>query len=115
MVRQFKYFPNYNKHRHCRIYINNSYIKPDGFDPITNTIYEFYGDYFYGNPSACDLEKINHKNGKTFREIYENTLKREKLIKDAGYNLIYIWESDWKNISHEQKCTSKNTATSRQR
>jgi len=89
--------PNDNVHRHCRIYINDSYIKPDGFDPIMNTIYEFYGDYFHGNPKIYDPNKINDKNGKTFGQLYQNTIIRETLIKSAGYNIVSIWESDWNN------------------
>ncbi len=30
------------------------------------------------------------------KELYDNTLLRESLIKLAGYNLITMWESDWK-------------------
>lgn len=89
--------PNDNKHRHCKIYIGKSYIKPDGFDPNTNTIYEFYGDYFHGNPLVYNADVINHKNKKTCGELYKKTLERAISIKDAGYNLVFIWESDWKN------------------
>lgn len=90
--------PNDNAHRHCRIYIGNSYIKPDGFDKKTNTIYEFYGDYFHGNPNIYAPDLVNHKNKKTMNELYKDTLVRQELIKNAGYNLVFIWESDWKNI-----------------
>jgi hypothetical protein len=88
---------NDNIHRHCRIYMNDSYIKPDGFDPQTNTIYEFYGDYFHGNPKIYDAETMNHKNNKRCGDLYKDTMVREKMIKNAGYNLVSIWESDWKN------------------
>ncbi len=88
--------PNDNIHRHCKIYIGKSYIKPDGFDPNTNTIYEFYGDYFHGNPLVYKADVINHKNKKTCGELYKKTLERESIIKDAGYNLVFIWELDWK-------------------
>jgi hypothetical protein len=90
--------PNDNIHRHCKIYIHNSYIKPDGFDPKTNTIYEFYGDYFHGNPQKYNRNDINIKNNKTFGELYQKTLEREELIKSSGYNLISIWESEWKAL-----------------
>jgi hypothetical protein len=38
----------------------------DGFDPRTNTIYEFYGDYWHGNPDIqqyrdTDLTRIRHE------------------------------------------------------
>lgn len=89
--------PDNNEHRSVRLKIGKFYIKPDGFDPKTNTIYEFYGDYFHGNPNKYPPDMINHKNKKTMGELYNNTLKRQKLIKEAGYNLIFIWESEWNN------------------
>lgn len=89
--------PNDNTHRHCRIYINDSYIKPDGFDPDTNTIYEFYGDYFHGNPKIYDPSMINEKNKIKFGDLYQSTLNRENMIIKAGYNIVSIWEHDWKN------------------
>lgn len=89
--------PNDNKHRHCRIYIGNSYIKPDGFDPDTNTIYEFYGDYFHGNPLIYQSDHVNKKNKKQCGDLYKETMERERLIKEAGYNLVFIWESEWKS------------------
>jgi len=89
--------PNDNAHRHCRIYINDSYIKPDGFDPKTNIIYEFYGDYFHGNPKIYSAETLNHKNKKKCGDLYKETIEREEMIKNAGYKIVSIWESDWKN------------------
>jgi hypothetical protein len=89
--------PNDNTHRHCRIYVNNSYIKPDGYDPTTNTIYEFYGDFWHGNPKIYKPQDVNVKNNKTFGDLYIETLNKEEIIKSAGYNLVFIWESDWKN------------------
>ena len=29
-------------------------------------------------------------------ELYRKTLEREELIKNAGYNLITMWEKDFK-------------------
>ena len=89
--------PNDASHRGNRIKIGTSYIKPDGFDPITNTIYEFYGDYFHGNPKIYPPGNINHKNGKSLGELYQKTIDRESLIKQYGYNIVSIWENDWKN------------------
>lgn len=82
------------ENRNLVIYINNTIIKPDGFDPNTNTIYEYYGDYWHGNPKIYKMEDMNLHNGKTFRELYDATIKREEMIKNSGYNLIVKWQSD---------------------
>ena len=66
----------------------------DGFDKTTNTIYEFYGDYWHGNPRVYDPDdKIFY--GKTFGELYEKTLKREEFLISCGYSLVTIWEDTW--------------------
>jgi len=69
----------------------------DGYEPKTNTVYEFYGDFWHGNPRKFKSEETNHMNKKTFGELYENTLNRESKILNLGYNLITIWESDFRN------------------
>jgi hypothetical protein len=69
----------------------------DGFDPDTNTIYEFNGDFWHGNPNKFKPTDINPKVKKTYGELYEATLLKEQELKNAGYNLVSIWESDFKN------------------
>jgi G:T-mismatch repair DNA endonuclease (very short patch repair protein) len=67
----------------------------DGYDPITNTIYEFNGDFWHGNPSKYKKFDINPISGKTFGELYKKTLEKEDNLKKLGYNVISIWESDY--------------------
>ena len=78
----------------------------DGYDPITNTIYEFYGDYWHGNPKKYNPNDINSSNKKSFGQLYEKTLAREMLLKEAGYNIITIWENDWNKFIKENKLKS---------
>ncbi len=33
----------------------------------------------------------------TFGDLYNGTIDREKKIKNLGYNLVTIWEKDYKN------------------
>jgi hypothetical protein len=91
-----------NEYRNNILYINNRIIKPDAFDITTNTIYEFYGDYYHGHPKL-DPNKINHKNKITLGELYQRTILRENFLKAAGYNIISIWESDWKELKRRLK------------
>ncbi len=91
--------PKDNLHRSVRIKIGDSYIKPDAYIASTNTIYEFYGDYWHGNLKIYPEDLINHKNKKSMLELNKKTLERQQLIISSGYNLVSIWESDWKNIN----------------
>lgn len=79
----------------------------DGFDPDTNTVYEFHGDYWHGNPKKYNPDDLNERNKLTFDQLYQLTIERENLIKSCGYNLITIWESDWKKMN-KIKGKSKN-------
>ena len=80
--------------------INGTKLKADGYCKETNTIYEYHGDFWHGNPQVFDLSKINKVNGKTFGYLYQKTLEREQLIRDMGFNLVVIWESDWNKINN---------------
>jgi hypothetical protein len=84
------------KYRNIPIIINGKTLKVDGFDPITNTIYEFDGDYWHGNPNKYDPNDINKNNKKTYGELYQQTMDRRKLLLSVGYKIISIWESDWR-------------------
>ena len=69
--------------------------KADGYCKETNTIYEFHGDYWHGNPNIYHGSQFNKTTKRTFGELYQSTISREQQIKDMGFNLITIWESDW--------------------
>jgi hypothetical protein len=78
--------------------VPNTKYKADGYCKETNTIYEFHGDYWHGNPKIYNKEDKTYFN-KTFGELYENTLKKEEIIRGLGYNLVVMWEMDFKRIN----------------
>ena len=80
--------------RQFKVPDTNFYV--DGFDSETNTVYEFLGDFWHGNPEVVDLDSINPKSKKTFRELFDYTFWRLNLIKSLGYSVKYIWEKDWR-------------------
>ncbi|MCK9369612.1 hypothetical protein M0R04_06865 [Candidatus Dojkabacteria bacterium] len=77
----------------------------DGFCKDTNTVYEFYGDAFHGNPNKYKPSDLCHPYSKklTAGHLYQQTSKRELLIKSLGYNIIMIWEADWNLLKKELK------------
>lgn len=68
----------------------------DGYAPATNTVYEFYGDFYHGNINLYPRDKQSPL-GKTYGELYNATIERENDIKRAGYNVVSIWEHDYDN------------------
>jgi len=73
--------------------------KADGYCTETNTIYEFHGDFWHGNPKLYLETDKNNVSNKTMGYLYKKTLEREQKIKDLGYNLIVMWEYDWTKIN----------------
>lgn len=73
-------------------------FKLDGFDPVSNTCYEFEGCYFHG----CELcypngGTINKKIGCTMRELHERTLFRRKYLQEhCGKKVVHIKECQFR-------------------
>jgi hypothetical protein len=75
--------------------IPNTKLCVDGYNKETNTIYEFQGDFWHGNPAIYNLDDLNRKVNKTYRELYNKTMDKINKMKSMGYNVVYIWENDW--------------------
>lgn len=69
--------------------------KVDGYCEENNTIYEFHGDFWHGNPKLYDPIQINPKNGIKFGVLFKKTLMKELICKNLGYNYVCIWEHEW--------------------
>ncbi len=78
--------------------------RADGYCAETNTIYEFYGDFWHGNPDTYDPGFYNHIVHDTMGNIYQNTIKREHRIKALGFNLVVMWEDqfDLRGANHNK-------------
>lgn len=72
--------------------------KADGYyhDGSTREIFEFYGDWWHGNPKLYPAETWNSLCKKTMGQLYDNTMERENKLRALGYKLTVIWEQEWK-------------------
>ena len=80
----------------------------DGFSEKANIIIEFHGDMWHGNPKIYNKGDINPVSKKTYGELYNKTIERENNLKDLGFNLIVIWESEWKRGINAIKTLQKS-------
>ncbi len=78
--------------------IPNTPYRADGYCAETNTIYEFHGDYWHGNPDVYDPTCYNKALYKTMNTLYQATISREYNIRELGYNLVVMWESEFNKI-----------------
>lgn len=78
--------------------IDGSYIIADGF--VNNTVYEFWGDYWHGNPNTHP-NGVNKRCKTEFKDLYAQTCAKIEKILISGYNLVQIWESEWSGDTRE--------------
>ncbi len=78
--------------------IKNSRYHADGYDAVSNTIFEFQGCYYHGCVECfSNRNKMNLTTQKTFAELYDKTqIKKLHCIKEE-YKYVEIWECEWKN------------------
>jgi len=69
----------------------------DGYVTETNTIFEFNGDFWHGNPKVFERTNINKVTNKSFGELYDHTMKKKQILQSKGYKYIDVWERDWRN------------------
>lgn len=70
----------------------------DAYDPLTNIVYEFNGDYWHGNPMVYNLDAMNEITSTTFRELYNYTIDKMLYLINNGYDLVIMWECDFDKI-----------------
>ncbi len=71
----------------------------DGYCHATNTVYEYNGDFWHGNPCVFNQTDVNRVNKKTFGDLYKDTVAKENIIKQLGYNLVVKWETPLYNTT----------------
>lgn len=77
----------------------------DGYSADTKTIYEFLGNHFHGHPDLYDASKPARDNlnfcNMRIDQLYQKTEKRLQQLHEAGYCIIYIWESEFKQYERQ--------------
>ena len=100
--------------------INNKTYFVDGFCPATNTIYQFHGCFYHSHISCYQEHKphplksikyTDENNEVKFRKVlhgenYANTLMQDSMYRDAGFNVVAIWECQWKKLKSKMKSAS---------
>lgn len=84
--------------RNKTLKINNRKFNVDALDEKNKIIYEFNGDYWHGNPNRFNPNDMNKVVKKTFGELYQKTIDKQKYLEANGYTVISIWESQWKQL-----------------
>lgn len=71
-----------------------------------NKIIEYNGDFWHANPKFYSSDFVNPYNKRTQAEIIARDKVKHQTAIDAGYELLVIWEHEYKNNKQEiiQRC-----------
>lgn len=74
-------------------------IRVDGYCEALNTVYEFHGSAFHGDPQWYEPDAHCHPFNPevTAKELYDATMQRDSAIRKSGYQLVVIWESEYRS------------------
>ena len=83
--------------RHC---FNNKEKKigpypVDGYDALTDTVYEFQGCWMHGCPKCFSKNTFNALKCQSMGHLHKMCEIRSDYIKEKVNNFIEIWEHDW--------------------
>ena len=67
----------------------------DGFDPASNTPYQYMGCYWHGCPSCFNPEDPHPTRGETYGFWYKRTMENVAYLEEIGYSPIVEWGCQW--------------------
>ena len=72
----------------------------DGYCQDTHTVYEFQGCFVHGYPRCYPNRHEKHLRhcDRTMQDVYETTQQKIKELRAQGYNVVEMWECDWKRL-----------------
>lgn len=81
--------------RQAKVLLGSRRRNVDAFDPATNTVYEFWGDWWHGHPDYFPPKAIHPIAKVAYADLYRKTMEKRQLILKSGYTLVEIWEHDY--------------------
>ena len=72
----------------------------DGYDQAKRTVYEFDGCFWHGCPSCFPQRHEPHPRhlGKTMADVCQEREEKHRLLREAGYRVVSMWECQWKRL-----------------
>jgi len=81
----------------------------DGKIPETNVVFEFFGDIWHGHPRLWDNKNCASFEGKCYRDLFDKTNDIMTKVDGLGYEIWYIWESQFKKRDRNKTLLSQCT------
>jgi G:T-mismatch repair DNA endonuclease (very short patch repair protein) len=76
-------------------------VKVDGYCEDTNEVFEYLGCFWHGCLFMPNRHSTIGSTNETLQNRYKETTARLQKIKDAGNNVVSIWECEFKKLLRE--------------
>ena len=81
----------------------------DGYCAQTNTVYKFQGCFWHECKKCYTEDQINSVNQLDMVELQRATQRKNKRIRELGYNLVEVYECEiLKNTAFKKYCKTNN-------
>ena len=70
----------------------------DGFCAETNTVFQFHGCFWHGHQCSINTDEYNPVRKMSMEDLRQQTTQTSVYIRQQGYELIEMWECEWRHI-----------------
>ncbi len=95
------YFAAHNKEFGLRSKKDKRYYFYDFVDTTNKKCIEFNGNYWHANPLMYESNFLNKKSGLTAKDVWKRDDYKLKVLEDAGYEILIVWELEYDTSKDE--------------
>ena len=79
-------------------------IPVDGYEPKSNTIFQYHGCKWHGCPCQKRKERNSLEEERSADQRYAKTIELEKKMKEQGFKIVSVWESEKPELKKKRFC-----------
>ena len=79
-------------------------IPVDGYEPKSNTIFQYHGCKWHGCPCQKRKERNSLEEALSAEQRYAKTIELEKKMKEQGFKIVSVWECEKPELKKKRFC-----------
>ena len=79
-------------------------IPVDGYEPKSNTIFQYHGCKWHGCPCQKRKERNSLEEERSAEQRYAKTIELEKKMKEQGFKIVSVWECEKPELKKKRFC-----------
>ena len=64
-------------------------------------IVEFFGDFWHHNPKLYNIVHVNKITNRSSKQVWDRDARKLNELREQGYEVVVIWETEWRNSKDE--------------